>query len=174
MLKSSANDLTYSGGSVTGGNIDSIEVRSLDGTVLRATITYTPAISAVALYNALGTGEPAVTGVVFPAAKPLTYTGGAGDDEFTSGDGNDTINGGDGDDTLRGGDGIDILNGENGDDILVGSTGADTINGGNGSDTINFSTSSARSPSILQPKPPDEQRDRHTEQHRECPRGHQG
>ncbi len=136
--------------------LDSITVRSLDGTEHVITITIvghsdaTPYLSP-AVYN--GGGDPNdFDGFGNPAGENLSeYTdndadtiyGGAGSDTINGGGGNDTLYGGSGGDnldgnvqhdTLYGGSGNDTIKGANGNDQIIGGYGADDLEGGNGAD----------------------------------------
>ena len=64
--------------------------------------------------------------------KPITLSGGAGDDSVTGGAGADVLNGGDGVDTITGRDSTDQLNGGPGNDKLLG----DSVNVDRAADVI--------------------------------------
>jgi Ca2+-binding RTX toxin-like protein len=73
--------------------------------------------------------------------KPITLSGGEGDDIVTGGAGPDVLNGGGGVDEITGRDSTDQLNGGPGDDKLLGDSvnvdpAADVIDGGDGFDTV--------------------------------------
>jgi Ca2+-binding RTX toxin-like protein len=73
--------------------------------------------------------------------KPITLSGGDGDDIVTGGAGPDVLNGGAGVDEITGRDSTDQLNGGPGDDKLLGDSvnvdpAADVIDGGDGFDTV--------------------------------------
>jgi Ca2+-binding RTX toxin-like protein len=73
--------------------------------------------------------------------KPITLSGGDGDDKLTGGAGPDVLNGGAGVDEITGRDSTDQLNGGPGDDKLLGDAvnvdpAADVLDGGPGFDTV--------------------------------------
>ena len=73
--------------------------------------------------------------------KPITLSGGEGDDKVTGGAGPDVLNGGGGVDEITGRDSTDQLNGGPGDDKLLGDSvnvdpAGDVIDGGDGFDTV--------------------------------------
>jgi Ca2+-binding RTX toxin-like protein len=75
--------------------------------------------------------------------RPMTISGGDGDDKLFGGGGRDLIEGGAGNDHLNGGRGNDILRGGDGNDFLVGGPGSDDIGGGGGTDTVSYADSPA-------------------------------
>jgi Ca2+-binding RTX toxin-like protein len=87
-----------------------------------------------------GPGGDTLRHDAFPP-KPITLSGGEGDDSVTGGAGPDVLNGGGGVDTITGRDSTDQLNGGPGDDKLLGDSvnvdpAADVIDGGDGFDTV--------------------------------------
>jgi Ca2+-binding RTX toxin-like protein len=70
--------------------------------------------------------------------KPMTISGGEGNDVLTGGGGKDSIAGDAGNDFLRGGPGADSLYGGDGDDRLDGGPHADLLSGGGGRDTADY------------------------------------
>lgn len=70
--------------------------------------------------------------------KPMSISGGEGNDYLVGGGGRDLLEGGPGNDVLRSGGGNDGLNGGDGNDALDGGRGADNLNGGGGVDLLTY------------------------------------
>ena len=89
-----------------------------------------------------GAGNDAVNlgwlgGSDFP--RPMTVSGGEGNDTLVGGAGNDSLDGGVGDDCLSGNDGDDTLMGLGGNDTLDGGAGNDALYGHAGNDVLRTS-----------------------------------
>lgn len=75
--------------------------------------------------------------------KPMTVSGGEGNDTLITGSGKDTVNGNAGNDILISGAGADTLNGGDGNDTMDGGAGADSFNGGGGIDSATYASRTA-------------------------------
>lgn len=122
------------GGQVTPGGIDTVDVSQVTQTVL-IDLTSFPEIEN--FYGSL-TMPNAITG----NAKDNLIVGGSQNDVLLGNDGDDFLIGLAGDDRLEGGDGNDILLGGDGDDsgagaFLLGGDGRDILVGGLGVDDVN-------------------------------------
>jgi Ca2+-binding RTX toxin-like protein len=120
---------------VRGGTENSqLLVRSGD-TVIR-TVPYLEVNSITV--NLLGGNDTLKTGE--NVVKPMTVSGGEGNDNLQTGGGNDTVHGNAGTDTLKGSAGNDSLFGDDNNDTMDGGSGADSFNGGGGFDTATYAT----------------------------------
>jgi Ca2+-binding RTX toxin-like protein len=154
-----------SGGSVTSGTVNQVEVRlagitqmtvsglSISAVALQATIAKdvagidNSAIENLFLplgYNYFGnqSDDVLLAGAVSSDGVPLNFSGndrfstGGGRDNIFMGDGNDTGFGGAGNDRFEGGFGNDDLRGEAGNDNLSGQGNNDRLSGGSGNDHL--------------------------------------
>ena len=93
-----------------------------------------PAAAVQSVRVALGDLNDSLNAAGF--TRPLSVTGGGGNDTIVGGDGSDFLHGNDGDDTLWGGGGTDEICGGNGNDSLTGDAGDDELTGDAGDDFI--------------------------------------
>ncbi len=122
--------------------IDTVTVRSIDGTTVTIVITINGADEPISNGDAGGLlNGTAGDDLIDAQGGTDVINAGAGNDTVLAGDGLDLVNGGDGNDSITGGNGPDIIHGGNGDDIFIATPGDgdDTYYGENGVDTLDFS-----------------------------------
>jgi len=93
---------------------------------------WNPADVTSIVINALGGNDQVA--VMRPIAKPITASGGAGDDALRGSPGREKLSGDAGNDRVFGGGGGDLLDGGADNDALVGGAGPDRMLGGDGDD----------------------------------------
>jgi Ca2+-binding RTX toxin-like protein len=112
-------------------------VRVGDATI--RTIAYAE-VNAITV-NLLGGNDTLRTGE--NVVKPMTVSGGEGNDNLQTGGGNDAVHGNAGADTLKGSAGSDSLFGDDNNDTMDGGSGGDSFNGGGGFDTVTYAIRTA-------------------------------
>jgi Ca2+-binding RTX toxin-like protein len=134
------DNITTSGGAVTGGTLGAMVSYFNDGSLKYSAALTGANFSAVAFYNAMSTSSTTddqnLLTSIFRGSDQVTLSRYA--DYFEAKAGNDLVNGGEGNDILFGNTGNDTIKGGAGNDWIAGGTGNDRYVGGAGADRFVF------------------------------------